>query len=530
MLEALSTIDWSKLEDAYGKATEVPLLLQRLATGDATAIRELAGRIDHQGTPSPVSEKVVPFLWEIALGTVGPTRTGTLILLGDLSVGGAHQNFLGAAPSKGPARILVESPEAQRLRAAVAARAVELIPLLADSSINARATAGFVLALTLADGAVEAILTAMKKEKDLAARASHAISLGYALEAATPKQRTTAITTLKKLLGKKDLAAQGAAIGLAVAGAIDDEVKATLLEAASTEPSTVLPWNSGDIAAHATEVLLEAASEGGADALVALVGIAPESLRGAVASVALSRVFRQELAKGSPASPSTFDESQRRVLRMIQTRDDLYNGPMSPVAVLEKLELPYLPWELGTLLGDARPRPSPLDRELEFQGRTRSIREHWLDAARENDSSGHALARSLASALEPHELVRVAIEGALLKVEWQAKASELCLLCLVDKGATVAAPLTSELERLEVEGAPKLWSHGPLGARATYLGQVLLIAAEAVQVSTELLDRLRKHPAFSAPPTLKGLCNRVELAARTREIAQTYVAKHGGLP
>jgi hypothetical protein len=79
---------WSKLRQAYGAATDVPDLLQRLADGDREAIWELYATICHQGTVYSASYAAVPHLAKIASATRRPRpRAEILTLLGSIVAG-----------------------------------------------------------------------------------------------------------------------------------------------------------------------------------------------------------------------------------------------------------------------------------------------------------------------------------------------------------------------------------------------------------------------------------------------------------
>ena len=72
---------WSKLRQAYGAATDVPDLLQRLADGDREAIWELYATICHQGTVYSASYAAVPHLAKIASATRRPRPRAEILTL-----------------------------------------------------------------------------------------------------------------------------------------------------------------------------------------------------------------------------------------------------------------------------------------------------------------------------------------------------------------------------------------------------------------------------------------------------------------
>ena len=69
MLEGLDEINWSQLHHAYGKASDVPILIRQLLSNEITlvdkAIYELFGNIYHQHTVYEASAYAVPFLQEL---------------------------------------------------------------------------------------------------------------------------------------------------------------------------------------------------------------------------------------------------------------------------------------------------------------------------------------------------------------------------------------------------------------------------------------------------------------------------------
>lgn len=94
MLERIDEVDWSQLNHAYGKATDVPELLRALAFGDAEARRnslsEFFGNIWHQGTVYPATSRVVPFLIELLEERSVQDKDGILQLLAAVSGGSSY--------------------------------------------------------------------------------------------------------------------------------------------------------------------------------------------------------------------------------------------------------------------------------------------------------------------------------------------------------------------------------------------------------------------------------------------------------
>jgi len=533
MLETLSSVDWSSIQDANGPASDLPRLFRAAASGKPglAALREIENRIDHQGWPSEAAVPSVPFLWELALGTSGDVQPAVLVLLGNLAAGGNHENFLGTGLTPAaPAHVLPKREPGATLLREVGKRAVEALPLLSDGAPAVRAAAGFFVAIAAPGGAIEAIAAALDKEKNVPTLASLAISLGFVLAGVETKARTKHVAALRKLLTKKDVSRTGAAIGLGLAEAMNADVEKVLLAAASSEQAADVVWNEGGLAAHATEVLLSRThGPGQVETLGRLLDAAPDAERGAVAATLLERAFAKELAERTadgvktPIDASSLDDSQKTVLRLFQARDDLYQGSRSPVPLLERLGISYLPWEIGRLLGDPPRSPSILERPLEVCGEKKPLREHWLAASRKESSTGEEVAKAIAEQLTPEERVAAAIEGVQQKVPWGVKSEELALLVLASAGAEEVPVIVEAIRSIEEKGLPKLWMHGPLAARATALGQLLLIGWSALaKVPPKELARLRRKKEYAAPGTIKALGTWPEIGSRAKGLVEAF--------
>jgi hypothetical protein len=129
VLEGLADVPWADLTHAYGPAEDVPGLLRAVASGDAKASRdavhELFGNIWHQRTVYRATPHAVPFLARMA--AAGIAAAGVLSLLGCIAE--STDDVTGGSA-----------------RAAVAAEAGLLIPLLRDADPQVRGLAAWTLA------------------------------------------------------------------------------------------------------------------------------------------------------------------------------------------------------------------------------------------------------------------------------------------------------------------------------------------------------------------------------------------------
>jgi hypothetical protein len=84
MLENLDDIDWSKLEDAYGQATNVPNLIRGLVSSEKEVRQkarfDLGSHIIHQGTPYSSTVYAIAFLAELLQNPTIPDH-GTIASL-----------------------------------------------------------------------------------------------------------------------------------------------------------------------------------------------------------------------------------------------------------------------------------------------------------------------------------------------------------------------------------------------------------------------------------------------------------------
>ena len=154
MLERLNDVDWSKHEDAYGPATEVPDRLRALLSTDAAdrkkALGALFAGLVHQGLVSPAAIPAVPFLAELAANPDVADRPRILVLLIDIAVMGSHQNFLSRGyelPRRSDWAQLPESELVPRgVYEAVAVYFDVIVGLVNDKSAPVRAAAALALA------------------------------------------------------------------------------------------------------------------------------------------------------------------------------------------------------------------------------------------------------------------------------------------------------------------------------------------------------------------------------------------------
>ncbi len=91
MLEKLDSIPWTELQDAYGIASDIPKLIRALVSPQKevrfSSRRELANRINRQGSCYQVTPFVVPLLFELIGRPLGPDRHLLIYDLVSIAIG-----------------------------------------------------------------------------------------------------------------------------------------------------------------------------------------------------------------------------------------------------------------------------------------------------------------------------------------------------------------------------------------------------------------------------------------------------------
>jgi hypothetical protein len=94
MLETLNSVPWSKLEHAYGEASDVPDLIRALASPEqkvyAGAISRLWSSVIHQGTVYSATASVVPFFCELLEAPEVHNKAGLLDYLAAIAHGASY--------------------------------------------------------------------------------------------------------------------------------------------------------------------------------------------------------------------------------------------------------------------------------------------------------------------------------------------------------------------------------------------------------------------------------------------------------
>ncbi|MBL1083655.1 hypothetical protein JK359_17050 [Streptomyces actinomycinicus] len=164
-------VPWHRFGHAYGSADDVPELLARLRSADSAvagdALRQLGGRIVHQGTVGSVAPLTVPFLLRVAADPSAHHRADTL----GLAAAAARQQHWGYGTRDAFVRVATQEMlydcggfamhwSIEASRDAVSADADVLLPLLHDRAPEVRTSACY--ALATASGETGRIASALR--------------------------------------------------------------------------------------------------------------------------------------------------------------------------------------------------------------------------------------------------------------------------------------------------------------------------------------------------------------------------------
>jgi hypothetical protein len=223
LLARIEAVDWDAQRHAYGPATDVPALLQTLATADRRsrrrALAELAIRILHLGRCAPVTIEIVPFLVELATDPSVKGRGAILTLLGNLAKAGDIQ-----------------------VHAAVAAGLDDYVAALSDRASEVRAAAVYVLA-HLPPNTVDAVRGCVA-DSDESVRATARLTLAALGHDAGPVPADS---------GALERFAAAAASAMLERATLADVRE--LVGALATRERQPVPWNDGDVASMALSLL-----------------------------------------------------------------------------------------------------------------------------------------------------------------------------------------------------------------------------------------------------------------------------------
>lgn len=373
MFEGLDKIDWSKLEHAYGPASDVPELIRALVD-DAEregAMHALHGNIFHQSTRYEATPHAVPFIVEIVNdGSLSrEAREAALTLLTNVVAGWLSPNagpFHGDGPIEhaddDPATFACDTPRDIRLAIdAAAAKAIVAARALLDHaapSLRARAAAFLSLFRTRAKEAeiVPALERRLTLETVPQVRATIAFALGHVLPADADKPLHDLLHASEhgavRIMSAILLARRGR-----LRGAHDGRVSDVLMGALDASDDVAEVFSSTPVSTEG--VAGEAARAIGAlgeDGLVRVLPQLTDKLR-SVSGFEAVNLLEAALAAAFPgagklpADAGQLTTSQRALLEALVHNDEGFWSVGNALSVLMERDMPSMREELATYLG-----------------------------------------------------------------------------------------------------------------------------------------------------------------------------------
>lgn len=539
---------WEKLSHAYGKATDVPGLIEALGSSQAKAraqaIWKLGASICHQGTFYSATPPTIPALVDLAARPKTKDRHAILKLLADIATFDDHARFIldGIEEKRLPAlpKVYAKSLEAVRAGFPVFAK------LLDAQEPEVRASAAFLLAWleSRAKESLPLVRGALAREKDANAKAALCLSLAYLARYVHSKAEEKAMVAL---LEDKSVAVRtAAAIALTHvrAGKVDDDIVKALAAGAPDAKlaKTSIPWLGGDLASFATRVLaaLPKSVPSVDDALLAVVS-AGSSGAPFAANVIIRRLFApaKGKAKKAPAprpvtggysrrdrkEESAADDvatkltdltpAQRRFLEALAEHRTSFDGELR--RALEERGLPNAHERMRRYVGKAKPAAqSILDRAITTKGEPdTTVEALFVAAAKAAGDARAAHVARLAAALDPDDLLDAAITAEVDIDGDNVHDVTLDIAWIVGPRAKKA--IARAVAKLEKEGAPKVATeHGETTVPSVFVvvGVALASAALAQKKAAEpLVDRYLQH-AYGWVPRVRDALAALPVARR----------------
>jgi hypothetical protein len=329
MLETLDSVDFSKVQHAYGPATDLPQHLRALASEDArqrrAALEWFSMSVNHQGAITPAALPAAPFLVELASEPKSKERPWLLSFLAELAVGGNHVRYLAHGFDVND-EAFQKTPDDHPRKAIYlhVARGIDAyLSMLGDKDAKVRTAAAFLSAF-LSSEASKSIATVRKQlgvEKSEQPRASQLLALGLL----GGYLKTKEDVALFRAHEASDvlLVRVAARIGLhyAAESELSQEVLEQLVLAIPelAQPIPDFPWAEGQLSNYVALVVSGLAARRRQTELLGrlLAVTAKTPTQPRVASAMLASVFSGEHAAHQLRLPSELDDIQRHVLTQL---------------------------------------------------------------------------------------------------------------------------------------------------------------------------------------------------------------------
>lgn len=485
----------ANLSHAYGPATDLPPLCERIQAGDRAAVEAIANRIAHQGWVSTaVAAALVPQLWGLVEAVSGPIRADLILLLANLACAGDHQHFIGTGIRGGaPAAGLLTEASYMTVRYAVESGIPASWNLLDDPTPQVRSAAAVLLAATTTEGAEAVIEARLGSEKVPHVRADLLVALGWLAD-------PTMSVLDSALAGRKKAERTGAAIALAMHRSLDTSVADILLRAATIRGSA---WLAGDAPRHALAVFVRACERDGRDDLLSSAfATASDDARSDIADALMKTRFATEIAAAPdkrpkrPPSLRSLSESQVELLELLVAHDCGWWSGCDTRVWLGRLGLPTDPVAMGQYLGHSAAPKTILERTV-----GRRTYADWIGPRCTKRPGGlAAFAAEVASTLSVDDAMALAEQFVHVDVKWGWTRIPFLVHLLLAMGQGIEVPARRRIQQIIDEGVPSYWTAKGSRCSNPGLGYALLAACKGLD------KRFVRPTGYPENSTYQRLC------------------------
>lgn len=507
MKNNIHAIPWNTMQHAYGSASNIPELLEKIANNDAKSVSKLAESIAHQGWLSPeVSLAVIPFLFELVSITNGSTKAKLIGLLSDLSCVGSHEHFIGQRMQGNIFKELIENnKEVSSIRKSIIDNAFMITDCLLDENANVRAAAAQFIAVTAQ--AKELLVQQITKEKDKTTKADMLIALGWLMHSGDDQ------TILEQYLqDTNNTVCFGAAIGLAYSAPLDEKLLSVIYQVLDSDPVKKSIWCSGHHYDAMSSILIARAQESN-DFTVVLNAFS--HIHAPSQSIIFRNLininFKREMkSMVKPPKLERLSDLQKNILNLVV---DYQLGGSSVEYVLKELGISPTPPGVSLYLGIPLPIGILDSKSISIDGHTKSLYEtinHYCTAQKSEDvdeDQVKKLAEAIAEQTDITEFMGVAFG---LSKPFKKERHLLVLYFLIAGGKTIEQQLSKKIDELLQQGGTQhYYEVNPKKANSffctgdSFLLLVYWTALHQINPNHPVPTAVEKHPLQSEPRSLK---------------------------
>lgn len=504
MKNKTNSIQWESLEHAYGPATDIPELLEKIEANDAKSVTKLANCIAHQGwaTP-PISLAVIPFLFELVTTTSNATKAKLIALLSDLACAGSHEHFMGQRMQGNIFQELIATnKDLAAMRDTISSNGQIVVEHLKDTNAGVRSAVAQFMAVT--SQTKSPLVLQISKEKNKTVKGDMLIALGWTTQVSDIEEQKILESFL---MDSDDITRFGATLGLAYSAPITNTILENIYQIFKSTPVKQSIWCSGHFYEIATTVLIERSKESkDASLLINAFEHVPEPYQSDLIVNIIRDNFKREMkSMVKPPKLERLTDLQKSILKLIV---DYQIG----VRILEALGLPDTPPGISLYLGIPLPVEIIDTQSISFDGMTGTLREiinHHCNATTPksvDEEKVRLLAETIAANTEIHQFMDVAY--SISKISKTEK--HLLILYFLLTGRNAGEPLLSKKidELLERGGTQFYYYANPNRKGQFFCGgdQFLLIlywtALYHLNPNHPIPTKVEKWPRQSEPRSL----------------------------